>query len=356
MKTLRVNLVGKEYDILIEKGLIERVGELVSERFSPSKIVVVTDDNVNSLYGDKVKVSLEDAGFCVKLISLTPGERTKTLEQLSYLYSEALSFSITRKDMVIALGGGVIGDLTGLMAATLLRGIPFVQIPTTLLAQVDSSVGGKVAIDVKEGKNLVGAFYQPKLVIIDTDVLNSLLDRVFFDGLAEVIKYGLIADEKLFELLNNCGDRAELMQSIDDIVYNCCDIKRKVVEEDEHDTGLRMILNFGHTLGHVAEKEYNYETYTHGQAVGFGMYLISLIGEKLGIMPAKIAGKIKDVLKKFDLPYEISLKNPISDTLGLDKKNEGKYINIVFLEEIGKAKVHKMPLDEFVFWAEKELK
>ncbi len=356
MKTLRVNLVGKEYDILIEKKLIESVGAIIGERFSPSKIVVVTDDNVNALYGDKVKTSLEKAGFNVKLVSLTPGEQTKSLEQLSYLYSEALSFSITRKDMIIALGGGVIGDLTGLMAATLLRGIPFVQIPTTLLAQVDSSVGGKVAIDVKEGKNLVGAFYQPKLVIIDTDVLNSLSDRVFFDGLAEVIKYGLIADKELFELLNNCSSRAELMQSIDDVVHNCCDIKRKVVEEDEHDTGLRMILNFGHTLGHVAEKEYNYEAYTHGQAVGFGMYLISLIGEKQGLMPAKTAEKIKDVLKKFDLPYEISLKNPIADTLGLDKKNEGKDINIVLLKEIGKAKVHKMPLDEFASLAEKELK
>ena len=356
MKTLRVNLIGREYDILIKKGIIEQVGEIIRERFSPSKIVVVTDDNVNALYGDKVERSLENAGFNVKLISLTPGEQTKSLEQLSYLYSEALSFSITRKDMIIALGGGVIGDLTGLMAATLLRGIPFVQIPTTLLAQVDSSVGGKVAIDVKEGKNLVGAFYQPKLVIIDTDVLNSLTDRIFCDGLAEVIKYGLIADKELFELLKTCGDRAELMQSIDNIVYICCDIKRKVVEEDEHDTGLRMILNFGHTVGHVAEKEYNYETYTHGQAVGFGMYLISLIGEKHGLMPDGTAADIKDVLIKYDLPYEISLKNSIADTLGIDKKNEGKNINIVLLEEIGKAKVHKMPLDEFASMAENELK
>lgn len=355
MKTLRVNLIGREYDILIEKNLLNCVGELIKERFSPAKIFVVTDDNVNALYGEKVINSLKKAGFNVKLVSLTPGEQTKSLEQLSHLYSEALSFSMTRSDMVIALGGGVIGDLTGLMAATLLRGIPFIQIPTTLLAQVDSSVGGKVAIDVKEGKNLVGAFYQPKLVIIDTSALDTLSDRIFFDGLAEVIKYGLIADKELFKLLDSCKNRAELSERINDIVYTCCDIKRKVVEEDEHDTGLRMILNFGHTLGHVAEKEYNYETYTHGQAVAFGMYLISKIGEKMSIMPDGTAERVRIMLEKFDLPYTIPLSGKVADTLGLDKKNEGSNINIVMLSEIGKAMVHKMPLSEFASIAQEEL-
>ena len=356
MKTLRVNLTGREYDILIENNLLCKIGELIKERFSPSKIFVVTDDNVNNLYGNTVTDSLKKSGFNVKLVSLTPGEQTKSLEQLSYLYSEALAFSITRSDMVIALGGGVIGDLTGLMAATLLRGIPFVQIPTTLLAQVDSSVGGKVAIDVKEGKNLVGAFYQPKLVIIDTKALDTLSDRIFFDGLAEVIKYGLIADEKLFSLLENYQSRSEISNNIDDIVYTCCDIKRKVVEEDEHDTGLRMILNFGHTLGHVVEKDYNYETYTHGQAVAFGMYIISKIGEKMKIMPNGTADRIHSIIKKFDLPYDIQLTGKISDTLGLDKKNEGSNINIVLLDKIGKAIIHKMPLTEFADVAQKEIK
>ncbi len=355
MKTLRVNLIGREYDILIAGNLLEHVGELIKERFSPSKIFIVTDDNVNTLYGKKVTDSLKNSGFNVKLVSLTPGEQTKSLDELSHLYSEALSFSVTRSDMVIALGGGVIGDLTGLMAATLLRGIPFVQIPTTLLAQVDSSVGGKVAIDVKEGKNLVGAFYQPKLVIIDTKALDTLSDRIFFDGLAEVIKYGLIADKELFELLESYKSRKDISESINDIVYTCCDIKRKVVEEDEHDTGLRMILNFGHTLGHVVEKEYNYETYTHGQAVAFGMYLISKIGEKMGIIPSGTKEKIRVMLQKFDLPYSISLSDKIFDTLGLDKKNEGSNINIVVLDRIGKAAIHKMPLSEFISIAQDEL-
>ncbi|MBR5156734.1 MAG: 3-dehydroquinate synthase [Clostridia bacterium] len=355
MKTLRVNLVGREYDILIEKNLLCKSGELIKERFSPSKIFIVTDDNVNAIYGSIVTESLKDSGFEVKLVSLTPGEQTKSLEQLSYLYSEALAFSMTRSDMVIALGGGVIGDLTGLMAATLLRGIPFVQIPTTLLAQVDSSVGGKVAIDVKEGKNLVGAFYQPKLVIIDTAALDTLSDRIFFDGLAEVIKYGLIADDMLFNKLENCQNRNDISKCIDDIVYTCCDIKRKVVEEDEHDTGLRMILNFGHTLGHVVEKNYNYETYTHGQAVAYGMYLISIIGEKMNVMQKGTADKICLMLKKFDLPYNIKLADKISDTLGLDKKNDGSNINIVLLDRIGKAIIHKMPLSEFADMVQKEI-
>lgn len=355
MKTLRVNLVGREYDILIEENLLSKTGKLIKERFLPSKIFVVTDDNVNALYGSVVTESLKEFGFEVKLVSLAPGEQTKCLEMLSYLYSEALAFSITRSDMVIALGGGVIGDLTGLMAATLLRGIPFVQIPTTLLAQVDSSVGGKVAIDVKEGKNLVGAFYQPKLVIIDTKVIDTLSDRIFFDGLAEVIKYGLISDANLYNTLQNCKNRSDISKDIDDIVYTCCDIKRKVVEEDEHDTGLRMILNFGHTLAHVVEKAYNYETYTHGQAVAYGMHLISKIGEEMNIVPNGTANKIRSMLEKFDLPYDIKISGKISETLGLDKKNVGSNINIILLNKIGNAVIHKMPLSEFADKVEKVL-
>lgn len=348
MKTLRVNLIGREYDILIEKNLLAKTGELIRERFSPNKVFVVTDETVGALYGTVVLDSLCAQGFDTKLVSLPAGEETKCLAELSRLYSEALSFSITRKDMIIALGGGVIGDLTGFLAATLLRGIPFVQIPTTLLAQVDSSVGGKVAINVPEGKNLVGAFYQPKLVIIDPEVLNTLSDRIFFDGLAEVIKYGLIADKDLFEKLEACDSRGELSKWIDEMVFTCCDIKRAVVEDDELDTGKRMILNFGHTLAHVAEKEYQYKTYTHGQAVAFGMVAISAIGEKLSLMPKGIQERIRNMVLKFNLPDHIELSDDLEKTIALDKKNEGAQLNLVLLSEIGCAKVHKIPLCEFV--------
>lgn len=347
MKTLCVNLPNKKYDILIEKNLLSKAGNIIQERLAPSKAVVITDENVDALYGNKVTESIRSAGISVKKIVLPSGETTKCLLQLSHIYSEALSFSITRKDIIVALGGGVIGDLAGFAAATLLRGIPLVQIPTTLLAQVDSSVGGKVAIDVPEGKNLVGAFYQPKLVITDPETLHSLSDRIFFDGLAEVIKYGLIADKKLFTLLQSCNTREEICQHINDIIYTCCDLKRAVVEADELDTGLRMILNFGHTLAHVAEKQYHYETYTHGQAVAFGMVQISKIGEKIGLTPIGTSAAIETLITRFGLPAKIPLATDIQNTLALDKKSMGNEINIVLLSEIGKAFTHKMSLNDF---------
>lgn len=355
MKTLRVNLPNREYDILIGKNLLADAGNIIKERFAPPKAVIVTDENVNALYGASFVKSMENAGIPVKLVSLPAGESTKCLAQLSRIYSEALSFSLARRDMMIALGGGVIGDLAGLAAATLLRGIPFVQVPTTLLAQVDSSVGGKVAIDVPEGKNLVGAFYQPKLVLADTNTLSTLSDRIFFDGLAEVIKYGLIADKNLFSVLQSCKNREEICAGIEDIVAVCCDLKRAVVEADELDTGLRMILNFGHTLAHVAEKQYHYETYTHGQAVAFGMVQISKIGEKMGLMPIGTADVIQDIVTRFGLPAQIPLGEDIQATLALDKKNMGDNINIVLLSEIGKAFTHKMPLAQFCALAQEVL-
>ncbi len=347
MKKLTVNLTGREYEILIGSGLLDNIGTIIKSSFSPDKIVIVTDNNVNQLYGNDVRNKLMQAGFSVKLVSLAPGEQTKSLESLSRLYDEAFSFQITRSDMIIALGGGVIGDLAGFMAATVLRGVPFIQLPTTLLAQVDSSVGGKVAIDTPCGKNLVGAFYQPKLVVIDTDTLSTLSDRILFYGLAEVIKYGLIQDETLFNKLVFFDDRTDIEAYLEDIVYTCCDIKRRIVEEDELDTGLRMVLNFGHTIGHIVEKEYHYETYTHGQAVAYGMLSACQIGERLGTTPAGIADKLKDMLIKYHLPTDISLPNDIASTLMLDKKSTGSQIHIILLKAVGEVFVQKMGGQEF---------
>lgn len=348
MKSLTVNLTGKDYDILIGKSLLSSIGTLIKERFSPNKIVIVTDDTVNELYGNNVVENLQSEQFTVKLISLTPGEQAKSLDNLSFLYNEILSFGFTRSDLVIALGGGVIGDLTGFLAATLLRGVPFIQVPTTLLAQVDSSVGGKVAVNVPTGKNLVGAFYQPKLVIIDTNTLDTLSDRIFFDGLAEVIKYGLIQDKALFDKFNVFQSRADICKEIDDIIYRCCDIKRTIVEQDEFDTGLRMLLNFGHTIGHIVEKQYNFSTYTHGQAVAFGMCAISKMGELMGITPAGTASIIENIVQKFNLPTFIELKSEMKNTLGLDKKSQGTNIHIVLLDQIGNALTKKISIDDFI--------
>lgn len=348
MKKLTVNLPKREYDILIGSNLLNSAGEKI-KALSPKaqKCVVVTDENVAPLYSATVCDSLKKAGLSVHLITLPAGEATKSLEKLSCLYNEALDFKITRTDVAVALGGGVIGDLTGFFAATVLRGIDFYQIPTTLLAQVDSSVGGKVAVNVPAGKNLVGAFYQPKLVIIDTDTLKSLSDDIFSDGMAEVIKYGFIKDENLLSLLEKCENRSGVLSCIDEIIYTCCDIKRKVVENDELDTGERMILNFGHTLGHVIEKQYNFDTYTHGKAVGYGMVLAACLGEKLGISEKALAERVKNVLSSFGLPTYIPLdKNKITDTLALDKKSSGKTISFVFIKDAGICEIYKISAKE----------
>jgi 3-dehydroquinate synthase len=282
--------------------------------------------------------------FNVKTVVLEPGEKSKSVEVLLEVYNSLLDFGITRGDLIIALGGGVIGDLTGFAASTLLRGIPFVQIPTSLLAQIDSSIGGKVAVDLPKGKNLIGSFYHPEAVFIDPNVLTTLSKKFLHDGMAEVIKYGAIKDENLFHKLENFKDDNELLANIDDIIYTCCNIKKAVVEKDEKDTGDRMMLNFGHTLGHAIEKYFNFEKYTHGEAVAVGMYLITKRSEALGITKETSAEQIKSLLIKYELPYEVTgLDNAkILEAIGLDKKNHKNSINIILLNKIGDAFIKKI--------------
>ena len=348
MRTLKVNIPGREYEIHIAEGLLDRAESMITQVFQGEKIAVVTDSNVEPLYGEQVQDSLEAAGFSVKQIVVPAGETSKSKEQLFYLYEEMLNFGLTRTDLVVALGGGVVGDLAGYAAASLLRGIPFVQIPTTLLAQVDSSVGGKVAIDLPSGKNLVGAFYQPKMVLIDPMCLKTLTDRVLADGMAEVIKYGAIRDLSLFEKLERIETKQELFAKIGEIVYTCCDIKRQVVEADEYDTGERMILNFGHTFGHAIEKEYHYETYTHGEAVGIGMLMACEYGEKHGITEAGTAKRMEKMLKQFHLPVRAAMEpESIRAAMAVDKKGEGSKINLILLKQLGEVTIVKIKKAEF---------
>lgn len=343
MHNLRVAVPGREYEIKIENGILERCGELIHELHSGGKVMVVTDSNVEPLYCETVLKSLRGAGFEAASVTVPAGESSKSMDMLNFLYGEMLKFGMTRTDMIAALGGGVVGDLTGFCAATLLRGIPFVQIPTTLLAQVDSSVGGKVAVNLPYGKNLAGAFYQPKMVIIDPLCLNSLSDRIFSDGMAEVIKYGAILDESLFELLDKAGSREGLKPHIEEVIYRCCDLKRSVVEEDEFDTGLRMILNFGHTFGHAIEKKYNFSTYTHGEAVACGMVMASEFGEKAGITPNGISQRIRGILKKYNLPEDADIdRQSLIDAVSVDKKGDGDEISLILLEKMGKAIIRKI--------------
>lgn len=345
MKTLRVNLPGREYGIHIGGGLLSRAGELIRQVTDSKRAVVVTDSNVKPLYADKLTSALKDSGIETKIICVDAGEKSKSLSVLERLYKEMLDFKITRSDLVIALGGGVVGDLTGFAAASLLRGIPFIQVPTTLLSQVDSSVGGKVAVNLPQGKNLVGAFYQPKQVIIDTECLKTLKPETFADGMAEVIKYGAIADADLFRVLENIKDDEELFAKIPEIVYTCCDIKRQIVEDDELDTGGRMVLNFGHTFGHAIEKKYGFGGYTHGMAVAVGMVMASDRGEKEGITPLGTAERVRKILQKYDLPvYAELLREELLAAAGVDKKGAGDKINLILLKKIGEAVIY--PIDK----------
>lgn len=351
MQILRVNLPGREYDIKIEKGILDHSGELIAEIHKPCKIAVVTDSNVAPLYAERLLNSLKSSKFDAYVITVPAGESSKSVEMLTYLYSEMLSLGITRTDLIIALGGGVVGDLTGFCASTLLRGIPFVQIPTTLLAQVDSSVGGKVAVNLPQGKNLVGTFYQPKLVIIDPDCLETLTDRVFCDGMAEVIKYGVILDENLFERIEASPSRKEIMNIIEDVIYRSCDLKRMVVEDDELDTGGRMVLNFGHTFGHAIEKKYNFCDYTHGEAVAAGMVMAAEYGESCGITPKGTANRIADLIEKFNLPKKVEIdKQSLLDAVKVDKKGEGNLVALIIPEKIGKVILKRTEKDGIWIW------
>lgn len=347
MKSLRVNLGENSYDILIGSKILGQIGDYVKS--GGGKVFVVSDTNVAPIFANTVIDSLIEKGYECKLHVLEAGEKTKSIKSIEPLYSSMLAFNLTRKDLIITLGGGVIGDLGGFVASTYLRGVPFVQVPTSLLAQVDSSVGGKVAVDLPEGKNLVGSFYQPKLVFIDTDVLYDLPDTFYIDGMAEIIKYGCIKDKKLFEILEGINSRDEFMQNVEDIVYTCCDIKRKVVEVDEKDTGERMLLNFGHTYGHALEKYYKFQGYTHGQAVAIGMVFITAISEKLGLTAKGTTQRIEKILKNFGLPTSDSAspEQLISAMLN-DKKNMGKKLFVVLLKEIGESYTYPTSADFFL--------
>lgn len=335
---INVKTSQSDYDIIIENGSFKRLIEYTGDLLSGRKVFVVTDDNVDSYYGDEISSMLGEYDF--KKVVLPHGETTKSTEYLNKLYSEMALFKMSRSDIIIAFGGGVIGDLTGFAAATFLRGVKFIQIPTTLLSQVDSSVGGKVAIDLPEGKNLVGSFYPPCRVVIDPTLLTTLTKRIFNDGMAEVIKYGAIRDAELFETLR-CG----VDSCLEDVICTCVNIKKRVVENDEFDTGERMILNFGHTFGHAVEKLCNYTTYTHGEAVAIGMLRITNKSEQMGITEPGTSDKLREVLGKYDLLFDdyIFDSKDAYDVLTLDKKSSKNTINYIMISKIGEVVIKEMP-------------
>ena len=344
MRTIHVDLGAHAYNIVIAAGLLPSVGTQVAQLLPKArKAAIISDSNVAPLYADKLRESLEAAGFSVLTVVITAGEQSKNIGVLSNVLEQLARGGMTRSDVVLTLGGGVVGDLGGFAAASFMRGVAFVQIPTSLLAQIDSSVGGKVAVDLQAGKNLAGAFYQPKAVFIDTDLLRTLPTRFLHDGLAEAIKYGCIKDAGLFEKIAGFADDAELLANIDEIVAACCVIKARIVEQDEFDTGLRMLLNFGHTIGHAVEQHFGYGGFTHGEGVAIGMYQLTQRTEKIGLTAVGAAERIKNVLEKYQLPLEAGVaKSELIATMARDKKKSGNSITLIILKKIGQGKLLKL--------------
>lgn len=333
------------YDIIIDNGLIDKAGEYIAAVENKSKkAAVITDDNVDKYYGERIMKSLSDVGFSAVKFVFPHGEASKCHNTLLDIYEFLTDNGFTRSDFIVAMGGGVVGDVAGYAAATYMRGIDFIQVPTTVVAQSDSSVGGKTAVDIPGGKNLVGAFHQPKLVICDTGTLSTLTPEFFSDGMAEVIKHGMIKSSELFNMLSEGDIKSNLIE----IMKRNVTIKGRVVENDEREKGERMLLNFGHTLGHALEKYYNFTGLTHGCGVAIGMSVFTHIAERKGMCKSGVADKLDALLKKCGLP--VSDPAPMDElfTLSLrDKKHLSDGMNIVICTDIGESKVLKMSVDEY---------
>ena len=345
MEILNVNLGDRSYPIYVGAGILDSLGQRLREAGLARKVAVVTNPTVAQLYLDAVHGSLDYAGFEVIPILVPDGEEHKTFKSLTTIYDRLIAERCERKSSVLALGGGVIGDLAGFAAATYLRGVPYVQVPTTLLAQVDSSVGGKTGVNHENGKNLIGAFYQPKLVLIDVNVLASLPRRELLAGLAEVIKYGIIEDPQLFrdvekKLKKIVALDRELLQRI---VVTSCSIKARIVEMDEREENQRAVLNFGHTIGHALEAATNYQRFLHGEAVAVGMVKAAMLSVQHGFCDQQSFERILEIITEAGLPSEIpaglSLQSVI-EAIQLDKKAAEGKIKFVMSEGIGKTRFH----------------
>lgn len=346
MSLLTVKLPENSYDILIEQALLNETGARCLAAGLTGRAAIITNNTVDSLYGDTVRSSLSKAGYEVSTVKIEDGEEFKNQATLNLVYDALINAGIDRKSFIVALGGGVVGDLAGFAAATYLRGIPFVQLPTTLLAQVDSSVGGKTAIDHPQGKNLIGAFYQPRLVLIDTDTLNTLPKREFLAGMAEVVKYGVVIDSSFFDYLEKNISPILMMEPklLKIVIYNCCRIKAAIIEQDEKESGLREVLNYGHTLGHALETLSDYRSLVHGEAVAIGMVLAARISADRQHCNQDDFARISGLINKIGLSVTAPLaeKSKLLDTLLKDKKSRNGSINFICNSGIGAHVVEKL--------------
>ena len=341
MNTITVRASG-EYDVIIGSDLLSHTGEYLKKLCGCEKTAIISDSNVWPIYGQAVTESIECSGISVISFVFPAGEASKNAQTYFQILNFLAENKITRSDSVIALGGGVVGDITGFAAATFLRGISYVQIPTSLLAMVDSSVGGKTAIDLPFGKNLVGAFKQPKLVLCDVDALNTLPRDQFLDGSAEVIKYGMLYDPQLLEYLDSTGEHFDR----ETVITKCVAWKRNVVQEDEFDTGLRQKLNLGHTVGHGIEAASEYNI-SHGQAVAAGMAIVTRASVRNGYCEPSVAQHLEHVLEKFSLPTatDYSAQTLYMSALS-DKKRNGGTVNVIVPVQIGNCRILPLPVND----------
>ncbi len=342
MKIVNVN-ASRNYNILIKNNLIDNCGGYIRDITNAKNAVIITDDIVDALYSAKVEKSLSDNGFCAFKYVLPNGEDSKSAKNFISILNFLANSKISRSDIIVALGGGVVGDLSGFVASSYLRGIEFVQIPTTLLSMVDSSVGGKTAINLDAGKNLAGAFYQPSLVLCDPVALDTLPDNIFADGCAEVIKYGIINDRPLFEKL-----KGGIKNNIQDIIENCIKNKRDIVNIDERDTGIRQLLNLGHTIAHTIEQNSGFAI-SHGSAVAIGMYYVGKISNKMGYLTIKELEEIKSILELYSLPTDCPFTpEEIYRVAISDKKVATGSINLVIPFSIGDTRLLKVEINKLM--------
>lgn len=338
-----VETATQRYPIFVGYGLLDKLGEELKKVSSSRVAIVISDENVSRLYGDRVEKVLRNAGFAVNSFVVPPGEETKSINTAIDIYNFLIKKRVERDDILIALGGGMIGDLAGFVAATYLRGIPWIQVPTSLIAMVDASIGGKVAVNHPVGKNLIGAFYQPKFVLADTRALATLPERELTSGWAEVVKYGLILDKEFFEFLESNVDRLTKLEqgAVNEAIIHSASLKAQVVSQDEKERGQRIILNYGHTIAHGLEAATRYIGFLHGEAVAIGMMGAAKLSQRLGILPASVVKRQQSLLRKFGLPtafFGINLAE-IAKATEVDKKTRAKGIRWVLLEGIGKTAI-----------------